>query len=309
MIQKVKLTMYICLIVCIEILLLFLVDIWILNILILFHIHICIHELFHVLAYIIQKIDVYCISIIPIKIINNEKFTIKLNFDIRYLGMVIPKIDDLSKEELLKVKNKFSKAIIMGSISNLILASIFFVLEVLMDSRYISVCLIINLLMFVMGVGENDYVKGDIIAFFSICKDTRFYFLNIYTYLTFDKECTQENSKKMIKILESEVLWNKYDNENKKIIYNIFQEQLNVNELCISREFLENVWTNKSVFIENAKNKYVDYVICNKIILVYLKYNYGEKALYIYNNICENFPMNDLLIESEKQLFKHKIQT
>lgn len=91
------------------------------------------------------------------------------------------------------------------------------------------------------------------------------------------------------------IIWGKKDIYTKKILLNILEEQLQLDDLAINNLFLENFIENKGYFVDGAlKKKYIDYVICLKLVLVLVRYQLFEEAYQLFSNVEKVFPNNSL---------------
>ncbi|MBQ2981782.1 MAG: hypothetical protein IJD58_06610 [Lachnospiraceae bacterium] len=294
-----------CIIICVvDILIIYISKLFVVRTIFLIHMYICIHEITHMVAYMIQGIKINSITLFGLKICDNEKVKLKCDRFKGYLGIVIPRIDDFSSN--CKLKNRIATAIIVAPCCNLLIGVCSLLICIKYPNFITIISMLINMVMFFMAIGNNNFVSGDIAAYMHINRQEKFYYIYVYTFFKNYNDVNACERKKIIEIFEKLIIWGKKDIYTKKILLNILEEQLQLDDLAINNLFLENFIENKGYFVDGAlKKKYIDYVICLKLVLVLVRYQLFEEAYQLFSNVEKVFPNNSLQLECKIKLNKH----
>ena len=275
-----------------------------------FFLIILIHELGHLFSFVFSKIKIKALFVL-IFILRKDKrwhFEIKLK-NIKLIGgLVVPILPEITNdEEYLDVKNKFSKALIMGPITSVVyfvLITLTFILVWFLTKNYyligilfttFVVSLPMTLLIHISSKLNTNNLYGDYVAYDKF-KEDKFSLLQIIQYAGFNNE---EKKQEELYIL------NKLDDfvSNNKLGYGLF-------DLGIAMYYLMYYLGSKD-FEARAVNKVLNYYNItslasskNGLELAYLiaavNYKLGnlEQAFLDFNKIKT---INNRYIEEDKQ--------
>ena len=110
----------ICLAICfIDIFMVAFIKYSILRMFLLVHLYVCIHEISHMIAYMLQGIKINSITFFFLKIYYEDKLKMKYDLFKGYLGIVIPEIEVHSRAQVEKIINKIKRGIVTAPCVNL----------------------------------------------------------------------------------------------------------------------------------------------------------------------------------------------
>ena len=188
------------------------------EILLIFYVHIVLHEMCHVVFFMVQGLSISKIYIFPIEINFSTKTTYKLKVERKYCGMVIPRLKKFDSKTRLKCEI----AIIAPSCIHLIFGIVSLILLSGNQSDFWLLVATINFFMLLQGFYENNSVNGDVQGVIKIWEN----YYNYIFFLTFvfinDSEINMDFynflNGELEKLLENDDIRNKREEIQKSLI-------------------------------------------------------------------------------------------
>lgn len=170
----------------------------ILSFFLIFYICLYLHEFGHLLAFIVQREKIVAFYVFPL-LVDISKGKIKFKWDFFCLGKVTPKIPALNEKNMNIFRKKMQRSILAGALVNLGLLVTSALFLVIVDSKFLWILNIVNLIMTIQNTKDNKYVLGDYIAYYKIKVDNAVFIRIIYTWYLQDAKRILENEKIFVK--------------------------------------------------------------------------------------------------------------
>lgn len=202
-----------------------------------FFIAILIHELSHLISFVINKVRIRAIFVLIFGVYKNKdskwRFVI-VPKNIKMLGgFVVPNFETIGSEEKFEtLKHKFSKALLAGPVGSLIyclIVVIFFLLSWFLTSNSFLIAfsflnalitIIMTFLVFVSSKLSTDQFYGDFVAYKKFETDKRFVLTQIDQYVMFSLYDSTETDKFLFEKITNYYL------EVNRVQYTIFDYSL-----------------------------------------------------------------------------------
>jgi hypothetical protein len=267
----------------------------ILVIILVFALNITVHEMGHLIIFVLNKVKIRGFVILFVKVVFYKEKKPKIFFDFSLLkllgGFVVPNVSTIDEAKYNKLRKVFSKSLLFGPLSSIIFTITTFVIFVLLfafkiDNAsnsimfvvFIETLLICLLVIRASRVSMNN-IYGDFVANKKILNDDAFYTITLLSYQqlsdSYDFDIFLFNK------LEHLLLDKKYSNSYKDLMLYYFNYCIS-NELCKPNNDIDFDFNINSV----DKDSY-------EIVYIYGLFNYIWKSLDTYNECLNWLSLNE----------------
>lgn len=303
-----------------------------------FYLTLTIHELGHLLSFVVNKVKIkalYLTIFVFVKIENKWKFKIYLPLWKLLGGLVVPNLDPITNdEEYNDTKKKFIKSLKTAPIVTysyfglaiimIIIMSFFSKASFLMSFLYIHFIFVIPLsVIYILSFKLNtNNMYGDLVAIKKIKEDEIFTYSQLYQYASFSSFENKKMNKyfydKAIDILKGERNYYNFFTKNVLLIYltKVIEENYETNDL-IHRNIL------KTNFLSFKKDE-LTYTLIHALIAYYYnnnevvrayemfftvkntKISLDEKLINYMNNKTGhliNYENNDIFLNNDENIY------